>query len=126
MGGAAITRATEAAFRRECRLPPGGTMEQMKRGTKRGCLMGFGRMERWSELCIWGMDILLGYIHAKHGCSSTGFHRYLQKNVVHGKSHFILIIFARCVHTEHGIARPSTDGQFTFMHDIICPSIGDT
>ena len=44
--------------------------------------------------------------------------------VVHGKPHFILIVLAKRVHTEHGTSRQSTDGNLTLVRDILFPSVG--
>ena len=33
---------------------------------------------------------------------------------VHGKSHFILIIYAKRVHTEHVMSKPFTEGKIYF------------
>ena len=47
-----------------------------------------------------------------------------KRNVVRGKSHFVLIISAKYVHIEHHMAQQSTDGKLTFMRDILFPFIG--
>ena len=36
------------------------------------------------------------------------------KKVVHSKSDFILAIFAKRVHTKHGMAQPFADGKIDF------------
>ena len=44
--------------------------------------------------------------------------------VVHVKSDFILVILAKSVHTEHVTSCQFTNGNLTFVHDILFPSVG--
>ena len=54
--------------------------------------------------------------------TSTGvFRQYLTTKKTYMTNR--LIIFEKCIHAEHGMARPSTDGKLTFVHVILFPSV---